>query len=90
MRIDAYMQVNQLYQSSKTKKAGASGQTSDKSDKFEISDFGKELSIARQAVSEAPDIREDKVNELKSAIDSGTYDMSMDRLADKLVNRYFS
>lgn len=90
MRIDAYMQVNQLYQASKTKKTGAAQKTSAKaSDTLELSSFGKELQIAKQAVSEASDVRMDRVDELKSAINSGTYDLSMDRLAEKLANKYF-
>ena len=90
MRIDAYMQVNQVYQTNKTKKQGSAQKTDGKtSDTFELSSFGKELQIAKQAVSEAPDVRMDRVDELKSAINSGTYDLSMDRLAEKLTNKYF-
>ncbi len=89
MRIDAYMQVNQLYQSTKPKKTDSAQKSGSASDKFEISSFGKVLQVAKQAVNEAPDVRMDKVNELKAAINSGSYDLSMDRLADKLVNRYF-
>lgn len=88
MRIDAYMQVNQLYQSEKTKKTSSVGVSSDRLDKFEISDFGKDLRVAKQAVSDAPEVRENKINELKSTIASGTYDMSMERLADKLANGF--
>jgi negative regulator of flagellin synthesis FlgM len=89
MRIDAYMQVNQLYQASKPKKADGTQKSSGASDKFEISSFGKVLQIAKQAVSEAPDVRMDKVNELKESINSGNYDLSMDRLAEKLTDKYF-
>ena len=46
--------------------------------------------LFRSAVNEASSIREDKVEELKSAIDSGSYDLSMDRLVEKLTNKYFS
>ena len=91
MRIDAYMQVNQLYQTSKTKKTDASQRSAAKSsDTLELSSFGRELKVARQAVSDAPDVRMDRVEELKSAINSGSYDLSMDRLAEKLTDRYFS
>lgn len=90
MRIDAYMQVNQLYKASKTKKQGEAQKTSGKtSDTLELSSFAKELQIAKQAVSEAPDVRMDKVDALKSAINSGTYDLSMDRLAQKLTDKCF-
>lgn len=91
MRIDAYMQVNQLYQTSNTKKTDASQRSAAKSsDTLELSNFGRELQVARQAVSDAPDVRMDRIEELKSAINSGSYDLSMDRLAEKLTDRYFS
>ncbi len=89
MKIGAYMQVNQMYQTSKTKNNAQTGKSRGGSDKIELSSFGKELSVARQAVSEASDVREDRIAELKSAIKSGTYDLSVDRLADKLVDKYF-
>ena len=89
MRIDAYMQISQLYQATKPKKTGTTESAKNPTDTVEVSDFARELQIAKQAVNEAPDVRADKVNELKNAINSGTYDMSMDRLADKLVGRYF-
>lgn len=89
MKIGAYMQVNQLYQTSKTKKNTVTGKVEAGSDQVELSSFGKELSIARQAVSESSEVRESRVADIKAAMQSGTYDLSMDRLADKLVDKYF-
>ena len=88
MKIGAYMQVNQLYQTSKTKKNTAAGKAKAGSDQVELSSFGKELSIARQAVSEAPEVRESRIADIKAAMQAGTYDLSMERLADKLVDKY--
>ena len=89
MKIGAYMQVNQIYQSNKPKKTGKSGRTAESSDKIELSDFGRELSVARKAVADAPEIRENRVEELKASIQSGSYDLSMDRLVNKFVENYF-
>ena len=58
------------------------------SDKVEISTFGKDLQVARQAVSNAPDVREDKVAEYKSRIQAGTYDVSSESFADKMLEEY--
>lgn len=67
MRIDAYNQISQIYGvNGKVKTSAASRVT--KSDKVEISSFGKELQIAKQAVSEAPDVREDLVSKFKTEI----------------------
>lgn len=87
MRIDAYNQISQIYQATKkptvTKKANVSG-----TDKVEISQFGKDYQIAKQAVAAAPDIREDKVAQIKSRIENGTYDVSAEDFAAKLAEKY--
>ncbi|MBO5354381.1 MAG: flagellar biosynthesis anti-sigma factor FlgM [Lachnospiraceae bacterium] len=86
MRIDAMSEISQLYQvnSSPRKKAEkTSGYTKDS---VEISEFGRDLQIAKQAVAQAEDIRTDKVQELKAKMANGTYNVSMSALADKLLS----
>ena len=61
VRIDAYMQVNQLYQSTKAKRDNGTEKTQRGTDTFEISNLGKELAIEKNAVNEASSIREAKV-----------------------------
>lgn len=87
MRIDAYNQVSQIYQANQPTKAGKAGKVYG-SDKVEISQFGKEFHIARQAVAEASDVREDKVASIKARIDAGEYNVSADDLAAKLAAKY--
>jgi negative regulator of flagellin synthesis FlgM len=55
------------------------------SDTVEISDRSRELARARQAVEEAPDVRADKVAEIKKRIEDGTYSVSPQLLAQKLL-----
>jgi negative regulator of flagellin synthesis FlgM len=55
------------------------------SDTVEISDRSRELARARQAVEAAPDVRSDKVAEIKKRIDDGTYSVSPRLLAQKLL-----
>lgn len=86
MRIDALNQVSQLYKNNKTKETSKVSRTS-KSDKVEISDFGRELQVAKQAISETTDFREDKVKAIKERMDNGTYDVSMSDLCDKLLGK---
>lgn len=88
MRIDAYNKVNQLYNTSNVKKATKPTGGSF-SDKLEISQKGKDYRVAKQIVAQAPDVREDRVKEIKKQIESGTYNISMTEVADKVVNRYF-
>ena len=44
--------------------------------------------IAKQAVADASDIREDKVSQLKSMIDAGTYSVEPGDFASKLLEKY--
>jgi negative regulator of flagellin synthesis FlgM len=55
------------------------------SDSVEISDLARELAKARQAVDAAPDVRSDKVAAIKKRIEDGTYSVSPELLARKLL-----
>jgi negative regulator of flagellin synthesis FlgM len=85
MRIEAYSQVQQLYSNNKISRPQATKKTSDVRDTVSFSSIGKDIQVAKQAVSAAPDIREDKVASLKAAINNGTYDVSGEAFADKLL-----
>lgn len=89
MRVDAYNQITQMYQATKAAKTTAKGKTAS-SDVFEISQTGKSLQVAKQAVKDAPDVREDKVNRIKEQLASGTYNVSAEEFADKILNSYFN
>jgi len=54
-------------------------------DRVNISDRTKDVQVAREAVAKLPDVREDKVNAAKSAIESGTYKVNEEELARKMV-----
>ncbi len=89
MRIDAYNQIGQLYKTTNKPKVAATGGVMG-NDKVEISSFGKDIQVAKQAVNNASDIREDKVAELKKSISNGTYNVSNDDFAEKLIQSYES
>jgi len=55
------------------------------SDTVEISDRSRELARARAAVDAAPDVRADKVAAIKKRIEDGTYSVSPQLLAQKLL-----
>lgn len=88
MRVDALNKVSQLYHATSTQKSTKTEKTG-RTDKYEISEFGKSYQIAKQAVSAKSDVREEKVNELKNSIASGTYNFNSEEVADKMVNRFF-
>jgi len=87
MRIDAISQASQVYQSNKTKKYSQTGMSSF-ADKLEISQLGKDMTTAKTAVASASDVREDKVAAIKAAMANGTYEVSDDALADKLLESF--
>ena len=85
MRIDAMSEISQLYQVNSTRKKTEKTANYTK-DSVEISEFGRDLQTAKQAVAQAEDIRPDKVQELKAKMAAGTYNVPMSALADKLLN----
>ena len=89
MRVDALTQIQQAYGVNKVKKITRPQSTSATagSDSFKISAFGKELQMAKQAVGEAPDIRKEVTEPLKAAIKNGTYNVSSEAFADKLLEK---
>lgn len=88
MRIEAYNQVAQVYQSGKMAGKPKSGGAPAGRDHVTISQAGYDYQIVKKAVAEAPDIREDKVASLKARIDSGSYKVSAGDFASKLLEKY--
>ncbi len=87
MRIEAYTQVQQMYQTKKTN-ASKSVSKAGFSDEVQISSMGKEIQVAKQAVANSSDIREELVAPLKSSVQSGNYDVNVESFADKLFEKY--
>ena len=87
MRIDAFAQVQQMYNQAKPMQVKKQAKTSF-ADQVQISSLGKDIQTAKSAVNSASDVREDKVNDIKNRIANGTYDVSMDDFADKLLSAY--
>ena len=89
MKIDAYMQVNQLYNTNKTKgkakqeKAGAK-------DSLEISDSGNAYHVAKQAVSQGSDVRADRVKDIQRQLSAGTYNVTIEDVAEKMADSLLS
>ncbi|MGN0318271.1 MAG: flagellar biosynthesis anti-sigma factor FlgM [Lachnospira sp.] len=86
MRVDALNAVSQIYAANSTTAVKKSTQTAQVSDKFEISDMAKTYSTAKAAVKAAPDVRMDKVEDIKARMAAGTYNVSSKDVADKILN----
>ncbi|HMK50630.1 MAG TPA: flagellar biosynthesis anti-sigma factor FlgM [Thermodesulfovibrionales bacterium] len=55
------------------------------SDKVDISGKGKEIAELMAAVNQLPDVRSDKVEAVKKAIESGTYKIDPRKIAEKFL-----
>ena len=87
MRIEAYGQVQQLYQTKKVNKTQQSGSVSF-SDQIQISSLGKDFQTARAAVAESPDVREELTASIKARIQNDTYQVDNATFAEKLLKKY--
>jgi negative regulator of flagellin synthesis FlgM len=54
-------------------------------DKVEISGKGKEIADIMAAVNQLPDVRTDKVNQAKQAIESGSYTVDSSKVAQNIL-----
>ena len=87
MRIEAYSQVQQIYgaknltKTQKTPKKTAS-------DPRQISSIGNDIPTAKNAVAAAGDIRSELTAPLKASIANGTYQVSAESFAEKLMKQY--
>ncbi|MDN5321679.1 MAG: negative regulator of flagellin synthesis FlgM [Clostridia bacterium] len=57
-----------------------------KKDEMQVSNEAQVMSKILQRAKNAPEIREQKVNEIKNAIKQGTYNVTADDVAEKMLN----
>ena len=87
MRIEAYSQVQQMYQTKKTNKALQSANVSH-SDQVQISSLGKDFQTAKAAVAATPDVRAELTDSIKVKVQNGTYEVDNGTFAEKLLQKY--
>ena len=87
MRIEAYTQVQQH---NKAKKATAAKYSTAArlTDQVQISSMGKDILSANAALPATPDIREDVTAPIKAKLNAGTYEVSAESFAEKLLQKY--
>lgn len=87
MRIGAYNQIAQIYGTQSVKKNSNSSTigTTSSLDQVSFSTVGKDMQVAKAALADVPDVREDKVSALRESIANGTYQVSAESFADKLM-----
>ena len=84
VQIDAY--VNQVHDKNKVDPSeNKSDKTAAKTDTVVISDAAKRIQEVRTQLDEIPDVREDKVAQLKNEIENGTYRIDAEKIAGKMI-----
>jgi len=87
MRIDA---INRIYDSYKAQRVTASKKTDKTSSKDEValSSEAKEFANMSKLLSEVPDVRIDKVEEIKNRMSSGNYNVKSEEVAEKILSQF--
>jgi len=84
IQIDAY--VNQVHEKNKV---DASNNKPDKAaaktDTVVISDAAKRIQEIRNQLDSVPDVREEKVAQLRNQIENGTYKINADKTAENII-----
>lgn len=88
MRIEAYTQVQQVYNTTKKNPTSIKVNAASFRDALQISSIGKDIQSAKQAIANTPDIREEVTAPLKAGIQAGTYQVSSESFANKLLEKY--
>ena len=90
MRIGTYNMISQIYGNNTAKKSNTASNTGYASfrDEVSFSSMGKDMQTAKTALATAPDVRESLVNDVKARIKNGTYEVSNEDFATKLMSAY--
>ena len=87
MRIESMSQVAQIYKTNQTQSTEKT-QKVKATDEVQISEAGRDFQIAKMALQEVPDVREDKIAAIKSSMEAGTYEVNSSSFADKVIQKY--
>ena len=76
--------LNSYDQKSKTNQTAQQGE--EQKDEVAVSDEALQVQKGRQTYEQLPDVREDKVTELKEELRSGSYDVSGEEIAGAMLD----
>ncbi len=87
---DSSAQMIQQYQKSDSSAVSSDKQVTNAAakpeEKVDLSTKAKDIQQARNALNSTPDVREEKVQEIKAQVDKGTYNVNAGKIAEKMVN----
>ncbi len=88
MRIEDRIRIFQIYTQTAKVTRVEKKQEVTSADKVEISSEARDFQAVLNAIKLTPDVREEKVDEIKKKIDSGTYNISGRDVVEKLIREY--
>ena len=80
--VQQYQKTDKVQEESGPKVGGSAAPE----EKVNLSTKARDIQQLRDAVSQLPDVREDKVRELKDKVDKGAYDANGQKIAEKMVS----
>jgi negative regulator of flagellin synthesis FlgM len=84
INIDAY--VNNINDKQKAENTSEKAEKNvAKTDTVNISDAAKEIQEVRKELDNIPDVRAEKVEQLKNQIENGTYEIKSEEIAEKML-----
>lgn len=86
-QIQQAMQVYGKHNNKADKGKIAKTEKSSKLDELNLSTQGQDVQTAKKAISQLPEVRGEKVAQIKQAVKCGTYDVSGDEIAEKMLGR---
>lgn len=84
MKISNLIGTTNVYKKT-IKNSKAIEKNNKKSDTFTVSDKAKDFQTALKAVHLSPDLREQKINQITSKIQSNSYNVSAEDVANKIL-----
>lgn len=93
MKVDAnsfiedkrvYNRKNEIEKNNTTGKNNESQQTESDRDKVSLSGKAKEINELKALINDLPDIRRDRIDSVKNAIDTGNYNFDSTKIAQKI------
>lgn len=86
--IDDGMQKEKLREAHKNRDVDTkdnANKVDDSKDKISLSGKAKEINELKRMISDLPDMRSDRIDALKKAIESGTYTIDAQKIAKKIL-----
>jgi len=84
-RKDLYSGVHEVDKHQETKKKNDVEKADAEKDKISLSGKAKEISELKATIDQIPDVRTDKIDAVKHAIDTGNYNIDARKIAQKIL-----